>query len=84
MHPKKSRMISLLMLPAEQPSLRSPPPAIQLQRRYLQRTISTFFDDKLSFSDNEHHAEGSVGTAPNINLKIETTSGDIEVEQRQE
>jgi DUF4097 and DUF4098 domain-containing protein YvlB len=47
-------------------------------------TISTFFDDKLSFSDNEHHAEGSVGTAPNINLKIETTSGDIEVEQRQE
>jgi DUF4097 and DUF4098 domain-containing protein YvlB len=45
-------------------------------------TINTFFDDKLNFSDNEHHAEGSVGTAPNISLKIETTSGDIEVDRR--
>lgn len=45
-------------------------------------SINTFFDDKLSFSDREHHAEGSVGTAPNINLQVETTSGNIEVDQR--
>lgn len=45
-------------------------------------SINTSFDDRLNFSKDEDHAKGSVGAAPNINIKISTTSGDIEVDQQ--
>ncbi len=41
--------------------------------------INTYFDDLLSFKNNEDHAKGSVGSNPSHRILISTTSGNITV-----
>jgi DUF4097 and DUF4098 domain-containing protein YvlB len=42
--------------------------------------IDTFFDDDLSYKKDGDYASGTVGTNPDFQLEIATTSGDITVE----
>lgn len=42
-------------------------------------TIRTFFDDKLSFDEDREHASGAVGASSDTDIRINTTSGNINV-----
>lgn len=41
--------------------------------------ISTFFDDNLSYNRRENNASGKVGKKDNIQIRMNSTSGDIDV-----
>lgn len=44
--------------------------------------INTFFDDSLSFSKRGNSAKGSIGGEPRQEVRIETSSGDVRVTER--
>lgn len=43
-------------------------------------SIDTFFDNQLSFSKRENSASGTVGNSPEYQIDINTTSGDVEIQ----
>ena len=54
--------------------------SLQFKATTVSGTISTFFDDALSFSKKGDRAEGSVGNDSKNKVTVTTTSGDIRVQ----
>lgn len=54
--------------------------SLQFKAATVSGTISTFFDDALSFSKKGDRAEGSVGNDSKNKVTVTTTSGDIRVQ----
>ncbi len=44
--------------------------------------IDTFFDDSLSFQKDGDHADGTIGSVPDFDMELSTTSGNITVDER--
>lgn len=56
--------------------------SLQFKVTTVSGTISTFFDDMLSFSKKGNRAEGSIGDDSKNKVTVTTTSGDIRVRKR--